>query len=61
MYGWIWDHLPGPIVVKAVEFLLLMAGIVWLLWFKVFPWAEPLLPFDDVTVGSETPSGGQQP
>ena len=29
---------------------LLVAAVAALLWFVVFPWAEPLLPFDDVQV-----------
>ncbi|MER7579871.1 hypothetical protein [Kitasatospora sp. NPDC097691] len=50
MYGFIWRHLPGNILVKAVISLLLVLGIVYLLFTYVFPWAEPLLPFGDVTV-----------
>jgi hypothetical protein len=29
-----------------------------LLWYVVFPWATPLLPFDDVQVGTGTEQGG---
>ncbi len=43
MYGWIWNHLPGPLAVA------LALGFVALLMFVVFPWAEPLLPFNNVT------------
>ncbi|MFD4661459.1 hypothetical protein ACFWP2_38275 [Kitasatospora sp. NPDC058444] len=50
MYGWIWRHLPGNTLVRAVVSLLLVVGIVYLLFTYVFPWAEPLLPFGDVTV-----------
>ncbi|WP_030060913.1 MULTISPECIES: hypothetical protein [Streptomyces] len=50
MYGFIWRHLPGNILVKAVISVLLILGIVYLLFTYVFPWAEPLLPFGDVTV-----------
>ncbi|MPZ66001.1 MAG: hypothetical protein GEU83_10940 [Pseudonocardiaceae bacterium] len=51
MYGWIWRQLPGATAVKVVEALLL-AAVVALLLFVVFPWAEPLLPFNDAnTVG----------
>lgn len=49
MYGWIWRHLPGPTAVRAVIALLLVAGVVALLMFVVFPWAEPKLPFNEVT------------
>ncbi|HET8642837.1 MAG TPA: hypothetical protein VFM37_12935 [Pseudonocardiaceae bacterium] len=51
MYGWIWRHLPGPVPVKVVEALALVAAVLALLFFVVFPWAEPRLPFNDVTTG----------
>jgi hypothetical protein len=35
---------------KAVIALLLIAGVIALLMFVVFPWAEPMLPFNDVAV-----------
>jgi hypothetical protein len=50
MYPWIWRVLPGGRFVKLLAFLVLIASAVALLWFVVFPWIEPLLPFDDVTV-----------
>ncbi|MBP0453686.1 MULTISPECIES: hypothetical protein [Streptomycetaceae] len=50
MYGWIWRHLPGNTLVRAFISLLLVLGLVYLLFTYVFPWAEPLLPFGDVTV-----------
>jgi len=50
MYGWIWRHLPGSTLVRAIVSLLLVLGAVYVLFQYVFPWAEPLLPFGDVTV-----------
>ncbi|WP_199430667.1 hypothetical protein [Qaidamihabitans albus] len=50
MYGWIWRHLPGPVAVRAALAVVLLLGAVALLMFVVFPWAEPLLPFNDVAV-----------
>jgi len=50
MYGWIWRHLPGNTPVRAVIALLLALALVYVLFQFVFPWAEPLLPFGDVTV-----------
>jgi hypothetical protein len=50
MYAWIWRKLPGPVAVKALTALLLIAGVIALLMFVVFPWAEPMLPFNDVAV-----------
>ncbi|GAA1330348.1 hypothetical protein [Saccharothrix algeriensis] len=49
MYGWIWRHLPGPLPVRVLQALVLVAGVVALLMFVVFPWAEPKLPFNNVT------------
>jgi hypothetical protein len=49
MYGWIWRHLPGPVAVRIFLALALAVGFVALLMFVVFPWAEPLLPFNNVT------------
>ena len=51
MYAWIWRHLPGGTGSKALLSLVLVLGVVALLLFVVFPWAEPHLPFNDVTVG----------
>ena len=50
MYSWIWRHLPGRTWSKALLALLLVLAVVALLLFVVFPWAEPHLPFNDVTV-----------
>jgi hypothetical protein len=51
MYGWIWRHLPGGIWSKAVLALLLFAAVTAVLMVIVFPWVEPRLPFNDVTIG----------
>jgi len=50
MYVWIWRHLPGGTGGKAALSLLLVLAVVALLFFVVFPWAEPHLPFNSVTV-----------
>lgn len=50
MYAWIWRHLPGPFVVRLVVALALITGVVALLMLVVFPWLEPKLPFNDVSV-----------
>jgi hypothetical protein len=49
VYAWIWHKLPGPFAVKLIEALLLVAAILALLFLVVFPWADPRLPFNDVT------------
>ncbi|MEU8487301.1 hypothetical protein [Streptomyces sp. NPDC048641] len=52
MYGWIWRHLPGNTLIRALISLLLVLAVVYVLFQYVFPWAEPLLPFNDVTVNN---------
>ncbi len=51
MYAWIWRQLPGPTAVRLLQALLLVAAVIALLLFVVFPWVGPLLPFNDVTTG----------
>ncbi|MDG4816349.1 hypothetical protein O7628_12655 [Micromonospora sp. WMMD956] len=60
MYAWIWRKLPLGVPGKLIGSLLLAAATVALLWYVVFPWAEPLLPFDDVQVTQDSgvPGGG---
>ena len=50
MYAWLWRQLPGPLLARLLQVLLLFAGAVALLFFVVFPRVEPLLPYSDVTV-----------
>ena len=50
MYGFIWRHLPGGTAIRAAQALVLALAVVWLLLFIVFPWVEPRLPWNDVTV-----------
>jgi hypothetical protein len=58
MYGWIWRKLPGGWPGKlGGSFVLLLAALA-LLFYVIFPWAEPRLPFNHVTVspGGSAPS-----
>lgn len=50
MYGWIWRRLPGGLVGKLLGASLLVLAVVALLLFVVFPYVEPMLPFNRVTV-----------
>jgi hypothetical protein len=50
VYGWIWRHLPGTTASRVLISALLVLAVCALLLFVVFPWAEPYLPFNDVTV-----------
>jgi hypothetical protein len=49
MYGWIWRNLPGPLGVRVGIAVALVVAALALLMFVIFPWAEPLLPFNNVT------------
>lgn len=60
MYAWIWRKLPFGLAGKLIGSLLLTAATVALLWFVVFPWAEPLLPFDDVQVTQDSGVPGDE-
>jgi hypothetical protein len=51
MYAWIWRRLPGGTRSKALVATALVLAVVALLLFVVFPWVEPHLPFNQVTVG----------
>jgi hypothetical protein len=50
MYTWIWRRLPGGPPAKALGALVLAPATCALLLFVVFPWAEHVMPFTDVTV-----------
>jgi hypothetical protein len=58
MYAWIWHKLPFGRWGKLTGSLMLVAMVGALLWYVVFPWATPLLPFDDVQVGTGTEQSG---
>ncbi len=51
MYGWLWRHLPGNRATRVVLLTVLCLAVVVLLFGVVFPWLEPRLPFNQVTVG----------
>jgi hypothetical protein len=53
MYSWIWRHLPGPLAARLLAVLVLVVAAVALLLFVVFPWIDPLLPFNHVTAGTQ--------
>jgi hypothetical protein len=50
MYTWIWRQLPGGRPGKLAGSLLLVLAVSALLLFVVFPWLEPMLPLNEVTV-----------
>jgi hypothetical protein len=58
MYAWVWRKLPGGWPGKLAGSFALLLGVLALLFFIVFPWAEPRLPFNHVTV---SPGGAVTP
>jgi hypothetical protein len=53
MYVWLWRHLPGPVAVRLLQVLVLVLAVAALLLFVIFPWIEPHLPINQVTVPGE--------
>ncbi|MFN2563116.1 MAG: hypothetical protein ABR571_17710 [Jatrophihabitans sp.] len=50
MYVWIWRHLPGPLAARLAQVLALVLVVAAVLLFVIFPWIEPHLPINQVTV-----------
>ncbi|GAA1472940.1 hypothetical protein P4N68_05600 [Corynebacterium felinum] len=50
MYGLLWRALPGPVWVKALLALIILAAVFLLLMEVIFPWISPMLPYNDVAV-----------
>ena len=55
MYAWLWGRLPGPLYVRVLQAAALLAAVVTVLLFVVFPQVEAALPYNDVTVGRQGP------
>ncbi|HKA69770.1 MAG TPA: hypothetical protein VKG85_11710 [Actinomycetes bacterium] len=55
MYGWIWRHLPGNTMVKFGCAVLIVAALIYVLFVYFFPWLDPRLPFNRVTVDEGMP------
>ena len=54
MYGWIFRHLPGPLWLRIVTSLVLLAGVLVLMVQFLFPWMSQFTQFTDSTIGSVT-------
>lgn len=50
MYGWLWRSLPGGTGAKLLAAAVLVAVVVAVLWYVVFPLLEPAVTLDEVTV-----------
>jgi hypothetical protein len=61
MYGWLWSHTPGPVWVKIVLALALLAAVVALCFQIFFPWISPKLPFNQDTIEGDLESVSPSP
>ncbi|WP_427015905.1 hypothetical protein ACQCSX_14010 [Pseudarthrobacter sp. P1] len=52
MYGWIFRTLPGPLWLRIITSVLLLAAAVLVLMDYVFPWLSQYNPLTDSTIGS---------
>lgn len=51
MYGWIFRSLPGPLWLRIIFSLILLAAVLAALVIWVFPWLSQFNPFTDSTIG----------
>lgn len=54
MYAVLWRALPGPVALKVVWVVLLLAGVVAVCFEWLFPLVASWLPYDETTVGTDT-------
>lgn len=52
MYGWIFRQLPGPLWVRILTSLVLVAGALVLMVQFLFPWFSQFTTLTDSTIGS---------
>ena len=51
MYGWMWRHLPGPVVVRLLICAVLVVAVIVACFAWLYPAIAPHMPFNDTTVG----------
>ena len=61
MYVWLWRTLPGGVLARLLQLLVLASGVVVVLFLWVFPWVESQLPYNDVTVPASTTAPSPAP
>lgn len=52
MYGWIFRHLPGPLWLRILISVALLAGALVLMVQFLFPWMSQYTQFSDSTIGA---------
>ncbi|MDN5668176.1 MAG: hypothetical protein L0G87_07240 [Renibacterium salmoninarum] len=57
MYGWIFRMLPGPLWLRIIFALILIAAVLAALVTWVFPWLSQFNPFTDSTIGQASMIG----
>ncbi len=50
MYAALWHLLPGPVWVRVLLVVVLVATVLFALVECIFPWVNTLLPISDATV-----------
>lgn len=51
MYAALWHVLPGPVWVRILILLLVLAAVLYGLFWYVFPWVSQLITPQDSTIG----------
>jgi hypothetical protein len=52
VYAWIFRHLPGPLWLRILTSVVLVAGVLVLLVQFVFPWFSQFTNLNDSTIDS---------
>ena len=60
MYGWIWQHLPGPVPVRILISIVVVVAVLVLLFLWVFPWVESQIEFDNSQVSQSVAQGSSE-
>jgi hypothetical protein len=61
MYAALWRVLPGPVALKVLLLVALLAGVVVVCFEWVFPLVASWLPYDETTVGTDTGASAPLP
>ena len=54
MYAGLWRALPGPVALRLLIVLVLLAVVVVVCFEWLFPLVASWLPYDETTVGTDT-------
>lgn len=52
MFSILWRFLPGPVWVRLVLILAVLAAVVYALAFYGYPWVATLMPEEETTITS---------